>query len=126
MPSLNETIVRFEADCGLAHQFTNGGPLSDVVSEGGIYPSLAKIAATSIARLNAIQPTVTSRIYDFTDAMSVRIVHNLNTRNFTKSIINSLGEDVIAPVDILNSNEFTINFTDPETGSVTIMFYINN
>jgi len=127
--TLADTIVQFKTDAGLAHQFTNGGPTDDVISAGGTYPSLAKIAAESQAAIAKVIQTfnlgITVKTFQFAASLQVSVKHEMNTTNFSVSIVNVQGVTVYAPITVIDVNEFLIDFTEEEAGIANVIFYVD-
>ncbi len=128
--TLADTIIRFRDDADLAHDFVKGDASTIVVGEAGSYPSLAKIAADVQLQLRALlqsqsQSTIARSIpFTLTEELSVK--HNLGTRNFTFSITNTIGQQVYAPSRVLSENEFVVDFTEPEIGTINVIFFMNS
>ena len=69
---------------------------------------------------------VVSKVFSFTSQTLWRVKHDLNTINFSEAITNNSGQRIYAAVTIIDNNEFLIEFTEPEAGSVSVMFFVNN
>ena len=48
--------------------------------------------------------------------------HGMNTRSFTESIRNDLGQKLNANIRIIDANKFWVEFTEPETGTISVTF----
>jgi hypothetical protein len=134
MANLTDVINKFIVDADLAHQFVSGGPTDDVVSEGGTYPTLAKIAAEAEARIAGIlqlNSLLVAKTFNFTAIdldveYRLPIVHNLNTMKYAVvGIRNTDGQTMLASDVIVDANEFYIEFTEPEEGTVTVLFIMS-
>ncbi len=151
--NLSDTVATFQADCELVHEFTKGDKTVVVNGEAGSYPSLAKIAADSQLALTDIiqevneqldvsQSTITTvnetlaglfhlasgivgKTYSFADTLELRIKHNMGTRVFSTTIIASDNAEVKASISPIDDNEFKVGFTDPESGRINVIFYLN-
>ena len=55
-----------------------------------------------------------------------RVVHNLGTTDFTEFIKNSEGRKLFANIRIVDSNEFWVELTEPEVGSVVVTFDLSS
>lgn len=66
-------------------------------------------------------------VYSFINpSLSWNIKHNMNTKLFSTTIKNSSGVTVHEnSIDIIDSGEFTINFTEIELGDVYVVYYLN-
>lgn len=124
--SFADLILRFKTDAGLAHDFVRGDATVDVIGEDGTYPSLAKLVAniqTAIAE-QTNQGFIT-KSYTFTNSLYWNVKHpNIISTNFIETITNSAGIVVNAPKIIISDTEFTINFTEPESGILNVIYYI--
>jgi hypothetical protein len=62
------------------------------------------------------------KVYSFNRALVWRVKHNAMTANFVESIKNTNHERVYANVKVIDANEFWVEFTEPEAGSVSVTF----
>jgi hypothetical protein len=62
------------------------------------------------------------KVYSFNRALVWRVKHNAMTVNFVESIKNTNHERIYANVEVIDANEFWIEFTEPEAGSVSVTF----
>ena len=69
---------------------------------------------------------VIAQSFSFESALVWHVKHNLSSVSFTETVTDSFGERIYAALTIIDSSEFIINFTDPEAGSVNVMFFVNN
>lgn len=83
---------------------------SDLVNQVGI------LTAT-----DGRQKTLT---YQFEQTLTVRITHNLGTKNFIETILGSDGERIYAPTEAVSENEILVTFTSPEAGTISILFFL--
>jgi hypothetical protein len=60
--------------------------------------------------------------YDFSSSLTWTVTHNRNTTKFIESIYDTDGTRVYAGVEIVDSNSFTVNFTEPVSGSINLVF----
>lgn len=65
-----------------------------------------------------------SRVKTFTFESSLvwKIRHNFFTNRFSESILNDKNERIYAGIRYIDENEFWVEFTEPEAGSVTVVF----
>ncbi len=124
--SFADLILRFKTDAGLAHDFVRGDATVDVVGEDGTYPSLAKLIANIQTHVDEQSNTgYIIKTYTFTQALYWRVVHpEAVTTNFTETIINTAGVNVLAPKRIISDTEFIIDFTEPESGTLNVIYYV--
>jgi hypothetical protein len=64
--------------------------------------------------------------YFVSPAMRWRVTHNMNTVNFTESIKNNQGAKMYANISIVDGNEFLVELTEPESGSIVVTFDLAN
>jgi aspartate ammonia-lyase len=91
--------------------------------------------ASSEARINAIVDQyeavlnsargVIAKSYTFNSTLVLNIKHDMGTVLFSETIINADNQRVYAPISIIDENEFNVNFTDVEQGTISVLFYIN-
>lgn len=126
--SFADLILRFRNDCALAHDFVRGDATVDVVGEDGTYPSLAKIVQNvEVALALAEQAKIgfVAKTYTFPASTQWVVSHPESpTVNFTETIVNTDGVRVYAPRQVISSTEFVINFTEPEAGTLNVIYYI--
>lgn len=126
--SMADLILRFRSDCAMTHDFVKGDATLDIIGEDGTYPSLAKIVANiQIALALAEQAKIgfIAKTYTFESSMSWTIQHpDIISSNFTETITNIQGDTVHAPRVVISDTEFVINFTEPEAGTVNVIYYL--
>jgi len=122
-------IDRFITDSGLAHDFVKGDENLMVQGEAGAYPSLAKLAKDAKIQIDLIAEQrlggLVVRKYTFAATQMLNIKHDLNTELFSMTIMNDVKDILHAPFEPIDSNEFTIHFTEPESGIVIIQFFVD-
>lgn len=88
----------------------------------------AALLASQEALSSVINATHTSnnRVYTFGPSLSWDVLHDMKTTLFSLTIKNVSGDTVYEESNtIIDTNEFIINFTEPEEGSVYVVFYYN-
>jgi len=128
--ALDLKISRFETDVDLAHQIVHGDRSTEVQTEGGLVPTFANIIsrvqtsyeAVVEQMLHSMQGTV-ALSYSFEKSIIWHIVHNLNCVNFDETIRNTAGQRVYATVEPINENELLVKFTEPEEGTISVIFF---
>jgi hypothetical protein len=50
----------------------------------------------------------------------------MNTVNFTESVKNNQGAKMYANISIVDGNEFLVELTEPESGSIVVTFDLAN
>lgn len=125
--TLEEYIARFKADGNLTHIFVQGGAHEEVVTDNGTYPTIAKMVADNQVALqeSLLHIGFTVRTYAFQNALTLHVKHNMRSTKFTESITNVLGRKLYADVTPVDDSEFVVKFTEPESGSVTVVFCTN-
>ena len=140
--NLSDIFVTLQNASELAHQFTKGDKTVIVEGSEGAYPSLAKIAADSqqalelnqsvlIASQNALTAVlhmasgVVAKTFHFEETMTLRVEHGMGTKLFSKTIINSNGDEIFAAHSVVDNETFLVEFTEAEAGVITVMFYLN-
>lgn len=91
--------------------------------------NLAELAKETRAKLNETQYFMRKfgvRVYSFPASLTWRIVHNASTVDFVESIKNLSHDKLYANVKIVDDNSFFIEFTEPEAGTVSVVFHTNN
>ena len=124
--SFADLILRFKTDAGLAHDFVRGDASVTVIGEDGTYPSLAKLVS-NIQTVIAEQSNLgfIAKTYTFEQALFWNVKHlDIISSKFNITITNTAGINVFAPVTIINNTEFTIDFTEPESGTLNVIYYI--
>lgn len=124
--SFADLILRFKTDAGLAHDFVRGDATVDVIGEDGTYPSLAKLVS-NIQTVIAGQSNLgfIAKTYTFSQALYWRVLHpDIISSNSTELITNSAGINVFAPKRVISNTEFIIDFTEPESGTLNVIYYI--
>lgn len=116
------------------------GPLPDSsltpVSEGAsfvlkanprslIYIGQAALRVTNNETTPALEQQCVIRTYIFKDAMPLIIKHNMNSVDFTESIRGVDNRRIYANVVAVDEMEIMVEFTEPESGRITIAFGIN-
>lgn len=61
--------------------------------------------------------------YELSDVWKVK--HDLNTTNLIGTIRDVTGRLVFAHIEILNENEFQVEFTEPEAGCINVVFFMH-
>ncbi len=128
--ALDLKIQRFQQDVEIAHQIIHGDVNTEVQTENGLVASFAKrLADTNNQYIQQWETTlhsmqgVVAKTFWFPRAMVWHVVHNLNCVDFQESIRNVQGQKVIAHVNILNEKEFLVEFTEPEEGRISVVFF---
>lgn len=126
-PSLAGYIARFKADVDLTHIFVNGGETEDVITEGGNYPTIAKLVAQNKKALAAsIQDSgFAIRNYTFENATTLHIKHNMSATRFLETITDVDGSRIYATIRTVDNSEFVVEFTELTSGSVSVVFCTN-
>lgn len=128
MLNLTEVITRFRDDCDLTHQFINGNNTTLINTENGPIPSISKIAYDAQAKFEDMlihMQGVGIFTFSFESALVWRIRHTANTKNFVETIISVDGQRVYGNIQIIDNTEFLVEFTEPESGKITVVFYLN-
>jgi len=73
----------------------------------------------------ALEQNVVIRTYIFQDEMPLRIKHNMNSVDFIESIRGVDNRRIYANVVAVDEMEILVEFTEPESGRITIAFGIN-
>jgi len=76
------------------------------------------------AVLNSAQGVI-AKSYSFNSTLVLNIKHDMGTVLFSETIINNNSQRVYAPISIVDENEFNVNFTDVEQGTISVLFYLN-
>jgi len=79
----------------------------------------------ALAGLFHLASGIVGKTFHFESTMELRIKHNMNTKVFTESIVNLAGDKVYAPCRPIDNTEFVVEFTDPEAGMISVLFYLN-
>jgi hypothetical protein len=74
----------------------------------------------------AIEHDTALRTYTFTNAMPLRIKHNMNSVDFIESIRGVDNRRIFANIVVIDEMEFLVEFTEPESGKITVAFGVNN
>ena len=86
----------------------------------------AIIAANEeLAGLFHLASGIVGKTYHFASTKELRIKHDMRTRVFTTTIIGADGSLVWAAADPINEMEFVVNFTDYESGTISVIFHLN-
>lgn len=124
-----EYIARFKGDTTLTHLWVTGGPQDMVVvpDTGESYPTLAKIIYDNQQALaqSLVQQSFAIRTYNFQDALTLSVKHDMGSTSFTEAIRGSGGERIYANVVVIDNSEFVVEFTEPTSGSITVTFCLN-
>lgn len=135
--ALDLKIKSFETDVDLTHQIVHGDEDTIVQTEGGSIPSIARLlhlqnqAITqrweeillSIDTGSANIPV--SKKYAFESSMVWTITHNQDCLDFQETIYSSSGQRLYAEITPLNSNQVRVTFTEPEEGTILLLFFKN-
>ena len=126
-PTLAEYISRFKVDSDLAHIFVQGNKYEEVVTTSGTYPTIAKMVEDNRLKLQSslLEMGFAARTYSFVGAVVLHVKHNMRSTRFTESIYDSTGGKLFAAVEVIDNSEFVVTFTEPQTGSVTVVFCTN-
>lgn len=81
-------------------------------------------AANAVQEVLGVAQGTLGKTYEFEPSLNLIIPHNLNTKNYTFSIINKSGDRVYAPDEIIDENSFMIKFTEPESGTLLVTYFI--
>ena len=108
------------------------GPLSEVVTSlaptgvvPGIYTTIKVNEKGQVVQGFASEANANFAIQTFKfflPSKRWRVVHNMGTRDFTEAIKNSEGRPLYANVTIIDLNEAWVEFTEEESGTITIIF----
>jgi hypothetical protein len=60
--------------------------------------------------------------YEFSDALEWIVNHNKNTTVFNETLFDSFGNKFFAPVNIIDTNSFTVRLTSATSGKVHVLF----
>jgi hypothetical protein len=125
--------------------FANGKSAYQVAVDNGFVgtpaewlTSLAEVSAAQLLALNTIvsdnkkilDQTVYFmrdsgvKVYSFAPSLVWRVKHNAMTVNFVESLKNTNHERVYANVKIIDATEFWVEFTEPEAGTVSVVFQV--
>lgn len=129
---LDLKIKSFESDIDVSHRIVHGDENTDVETENGLVPSFAKVLSRTTnyykqrwdETIHSMQGVV-AKSFTFERAIIWHIVHNLNCTDFMESMRNVEGQKLHAHIEILNTNEFIVRFTEPEAGSINVTFFKN-
>jgi hypothetical protein len=66
--------------------------------------------------------TSNSASYDFSSSLTWTVTHNRGTTKFVESIYDGSGNRVYAGISTIDSNSFQVNFTEPVSGSINVVF----
>lgn len=75
-----------------------------------------------ITRLRALLEKSRVRTFVFESSLVWKIKHDTMTVNFVESIKNQHGEKLSAALRTVDGNEFWVEFTEPEAGTVSVVF----
>lgn len=64
----------------------------------------------------------TVRVYDFPASLQWVVQHNMNTRTFVPTLIDSNGNNFYANIQTVDANSFVVNLTDAASGKVNVYF----
>lgn len=62
--------------------------------------------------------------FEFSNARSWVVEHNLGTTMFTEALTDSQGFRFIAPVRVVDANRFEVHLTEATSGFVDVAFYV--
>lgn len=110
VPAIDNYYIDITSGSTLAAMQNDTSNIIDVISNNSTHPMQGVVAQT----------------FSFAQAMMWQVKHNLLTINFTETVTNSFGERIYAAITIIDNTEFIIEFTEPESGSVNVMFFVNN
>ena len=128
MLNLTEVITRFRDDCDLTHQFINGTQTDLINTENGPIPSVSKIVFDAQAKFDDLlthMRGVGIFTFSFESALVWRIKHTANTKNFVETVFSVDGQRIYGNVRVIDNTEFLVEFTEPESGKITVVFYLN-
>ena len=151
--NLSDTVASFQTDCELVHEFAKGDKTVIVNGSAGSYPSLAKIAADSQGAITGLLSDVNEQLdysqsvlrttndslsglfhlasgivgksYNFDSTLELHVKHNMGTHVFSTIIIGNDNAEVKAQITPIDDSEFKVNFTTPESGRITVTFFLN-
>lgn len=70
-----------------------------------------------------VQATYT-RTYTFPESLTWTVLHpEFPSLTFMEKIMGTNGDRIYAPIRVFNENEFIVEFTEPESGTITVVFY---
>jgi hypothetical protein len=84
-----------------------------------------EISQEELAAVLHLAQGMIAKTFTFTNVLDLVINHNTGTINFSYTIISNTGDVVYAPFIINDNNKFTVKFTDYETGTITVIFYLS-
>ena len=123
---IKDEVAKFKSDVALVHKFAQGTKTEDVVTENGGYPTLAKLVEElrgEFGELLKINGAII-RKYVFSNTMTLMIDHtDINALVLDVKIFDVNGSPVLAGFRTTNNITY-IDFTEEETGNVTVMFSI--
>lgn len=90
-----------------------------------IYVGETTLRVTNSHTTTATEENVIMRTYTFVDQMPLRIKHNMNTVDFMESIRGIDNRRIFANVVVIDEMEFEVEFTEPESGRITVIFGVN-
>lgn len=85
---------------------------------------ISQAAHTAVQEVLGATQGLVSKTYTFESTLQLTIPHNLGTKDYTFSIVNSEGQRVYAPDSAIDDNTFVVNFTEPESGTISVIFHI--
>lgn len=107
---------------------TTAAEVALLASKSIPFVNLAELVTSTRAKLNETQYFMRKsgvRVYTFPTSLTWRIVHNAKTVDFVESVKNLELERIYANVKIVDENEFLVEFTEPESGTVSVVFHVN-
>lgn len=102
-----------------------GSELFEVVQEG----SNKKLTFNNLkSKVREVVPGIVqatyTRTYTFSSSLTWTVLHpEFPSLTFMEKIVGTNGDRIYAPIRIFNENELIVEFTEPESGTITIVFY---
>lgn len=90
-----------------------------------IFIGQVSLSVTNNETTPTLEQNCVMRTYIFQDAMPLHIKHNMNSVDFIESIRGVDNRRIYANVVVINEMEILVEFTEPESGRITIAFGIN-
>lgn len=82
----------------------------------------AEVGSLIAGAVQQINPPLATKLYTFAAQVQWRVIHNMGTRNISETIINAEGHRIYANITIVDANEFLIDFSSAEAGTVSVIF----
>ena len=83
------------------------------------------IVQNKVTEILSTSTQVVTKVYSFDSTTELRIDHNQNTEIYNYTIVNVDGDRVWTTETNIDPNGFTLNFTEPEAGTISVVFYVN-